>query len=48
MIHAAPSMIAKGSCCLFHDGKGWAESADIIAVFFQKVEFKLCHFAYPG
>ena len=47
MIHAAPSMIAKGSCCLFHDDKGWAELADINAVFFQKLEFKVCHFTYP-
>ena len=48
MIYAAPSMIAKGSCCLFHDDTGWAELADTNAVFFQKLEFKVFHFAYPG
>ena len=42
MIHAAPSMIAKVSCCLFHDDKGWAELAYINAAFFQKLEFKVC------
>ena len=26
-MHAVPSMIAKSSCCLFHD-KGWAELAE--------------------
>ena len=48
MIHSAPSMIAKGSCCLFHDDKGLAELADINAVFFQKNRVQICHFAYPG
>ena len=43
MIHATPSMIAKGNCCLFHDDMGWAELAYIDAVFFQKLEFKVCH-----
>ena len=42
MIHLAPSMIAKGSCCLFHDDKGWAELADIILMlyFFKNQSLK--------
>ena len=48
MIHAAPSMIAKGSYCQIQEDKGWAELAEIHAVIFQKLVFKACHFDYPG
>ena len=48
MIHAAPSMIAKSSGCLFHEDMGWAELAEINIAVFQKLDFKVCHFDYPG
>ena len=48
MIHAAPSMITKGNCCLFHDDKGWAELAYIDAVFFPKIRIQSMSFGYPG
>ena len=48
MIHAAPSMIAKSSCCVFHEDKGLAELVEIIVVVFQKLDFKVCHFDNSG